>query len=73
MSELADVARIMKANPEINTELCEETLLIRALAREICGATSDARKCVLTSLALKYSRSLGQDGHGADVFFGRFY
>ncbi|KAI8904721.1 Cdc37 N terminal kinase binding-domain-containing protein [Gorgonomyces haynaldii] len=69
LRDFGDILNVLKSNPQLQEEKNEEILLMRALSLEIILKKSDAKNCVMLSLVLKYTRSLGPGG--IDVFFSK--
>ncbi|KAH6565988.1 hypothetical protein BASA50_005293 [Batrachochytrium salamandrivorans] len=67
--DFGDVVRALKKHPKLQEEASEEAILMRALVLEIVGRAKEAKTCVVNSLILKYTRSLGTSG--IDVFFDK--
>jgi hypothetical protein len=67
-SDYGAIYRILKDYPDLSkNEAFDEALLLRALCKEIVGQASEARNCVLVSLILKFTRSLGENS--LETFF----
>ncbi|KAI8892950.1 Cdc37 N terminal kinase binding-domain-containing protein, partial [Globomyces pollinis-pini] len=66
-SDYGIMVKILKQFPDIQKEKNEETLLLRVLCLQIIGNAKEAKNCVLVTLILKYTRSLGTVG--VDAFF----
>ncbi|KAI8922778.1 Cdc37 N terminal kinase binding-domain-containing protein [Entophlyctis helioformis] len=69
LSDFGDIVRLLHKHSDLQSDSCEESLLMRALGLEIIGNAKEAKNCVINSLVLKYTRSLGSNG--VDVFFGK--
>eukprot|EP00842_Homolaphlyctis_polyrhiza_P005605 jgi/Hompol1/6045/HPOL_004823-RA len=70
-TDFDDVVKSLKKHPKFQTESVEEALLMRALSLEIVGRAAEAKTCVINSMIIKFTRSLGESG--IDMFFTRLY
>ena len=65
----SDSARLLRKDPKLGSEKAEEALMMRAIALGTLGKYKDAKTCIVNSLTIKYTRSLGPSG--IDVFFSK--
>lgn len=69
-SDYGKIADILRKNSTLQSEKIEEALLLRGLCLEIVGRPKESKNCIMVSLILKYTRSLGPSG--VDVFFAKY-